>query len=352
MISLIRLTIAAAMLLPVAQISDITPLRVPPPEPGISSQPRNQSPRSAEQSHKKIQTVQKTVSHPRSLPGESAASDLSVPPMPHFPLEDSLKQLDSIGDPDLAGKIDRHHQEREQNYKQLADNLQKLIQSSQQTQRPSEVGPPPVQPPSSNTQTPPPADNITPDDTNSSKGDLPPDNNPQPPMDDSSTAPGNPAQSVDQTSQQQTAEDRLNEAMKLLPAPEQKPESVFADSLSAQALIDGPVDRVGLADNLYALGELNIALEMYQQVDVKELPRSERYWISYQSASCLRRLGQTSEAQTLYRRLAGQAEAGWLAKMSRWWLDQIDARKMLTDEIEKQKQIVDALSEVLNDDME
>ncbi|WP_145944215.1 hypothetical protein [Fuerstiella marisgermanici] len=128
-----------------------------------------------------------------------------------------------------------------------------------------------------------------------------------------------------------------------------KPSSVFADSLAAQALVKGPVDRVGLADNLYALDELQIALEMYQQVDLKEVPVSERFWITYQTASCFRRLKKLPEAQETYRRLAGRSDAGWLAKMSTWWLHRMDARQELENTLNKQQKILDALTEVYDE---
>jgi tetratricopeptide (TPR) repeat protein len=143
----------------------------------------------------------------------------------------------------------------------------------------------------------------------------------------------------------------LPDLSRLMPTPQPKPSSVFADGMAAEAIIDGPVDRIGLADNLYAMGELQIALEMYQQVDLKQLSESEWYWVKYQIASCYRRLGQISDAQDQYRRLAGQKNAGWLATTARWWLDQMDARAALQKKVEEQEQIITALTEVLNDDV-
>ena len=133
------------------------------------------------------------------------------------------------------------------------------------------------------------------------------------------------------------------------PTIEPKPSSVFSDSEAAQALVQGPVDRVGLADNLYALEELQIALEMYKQVELKELPAAERYWVTYQTASCLRRLKQIPEAQETYRRLAGRNDAGWLAKMSTWWLHRMDARKELELSLKNQQKVLDALAEVYDE---
>lgn len=143
----------------------------------------------------------------------------------------------------------------------------------------------------------------------------------------------------------------LPDLTRLMPTPQPKPSSVFADGMAAEAIIDGPVDRIGLADNLYAMGELQIALEMYQQVDLKQLSESEWYWVKYQIASCYRRLGQISDAQDQYRRLAGQKNAGWLATTARWWLDQMDARAALQKKVEEQDRIITALTEVLNDDV-
>ncbi len=122
-------------------------------------------------------------------------------------------------------------------------------------------------------------------------------------------------------------------------------DSVFADGVSADAIVDGPVDRIGLADSLYALDELSLALEMYGKVDLKNVSASERYWVSFQRACCLRKLNRVPEAQEFYRRLAGQQNAGWLAKMSRWWLDQIDARVELETQIQEYDKLLAALKE-------
>ena len=134
-----------------------------------------------------------------------------------------------------------------------------------------------------------------------------------------------------------------------VPPPPAVIDSVFADSMNAKAIVEGPVDRIGLADSLYALKELPIALEMYEKVDVKHVAPSERYWVSFQRACCLRKLKRIPEAQELYRRLAGQQNAGWLAEVSRWWLDQIDARMELETHLSEYDAILTALKESSDD---
>ncbi|MEQ9411440.1 MAG: hypothetical protein RIK87_27240 [Fuerstiella sp.] len=322
---------------------------------------------------------------------EKADDDLSaVPPLPKLNIEDQTDDtnplltvpsvannpLESLSVPmpdrSVARELERRHRERDENYQKLMLQLRALLERSQQMRKPS--SPPPTDttdpaeaPEASESPEEPKSDAANPqtnapettkDDPDTAEQTAPPDDtasgdSPSPSTAGPPAATG-PASSPDNatttTTQTTTPSptDRPTMPPALLPVPEEKPSSVFADSLSAQALVNEPVDRVGLADNLYALDELQIALEMYEQVDRKALPASEQYWVAYQTASCLRRLGRIPEAQERYRRLAGQTNAGWLARMSRWWLDQIDARVELETGIARQQKIVNALTEVLN----
>lgn len=106
-------------------------------------------------------------------------------------------------------------------------------------------------------------------------------------------------------------------------------------SLKQSFVIDGPIDRLGLADNLYLTGELVLALEMYEQIEASAESPDEIFWVRYQAACCLRRLGRTDEAQAGYRRIAEAPEAGWLHELSIWWLDRINERLVLEEDLRK-----------------
>jgi hypothetical protein len=116
-------------------------------------------------------------------------------------------------------------------------------------------------------------------------------------------------------------------------------------SLQNSLTIDGPIDRMGLADNLYQIGELVLALEMYEQIDATELPPEERHWINYQAACCLRKLGRIPEARARYREIAESSDAGWLHQLSLWWLDRITERIALEADLEQLQRIVQELKE-------
>lgn len=100
-----------------------------------------------------------------------------------------------------------------------------------------------------------------------------------------------------------------------------------------EVLVAGPVDRVALADNLYALGEFTLAMEMYEQVNLAELTSDQQFWVQFQNASCLRQIGDMRAAKRQLRILAGKKEAGWMANSSRWWLDMIEDRAELEEQI-------------------
>ncbi|MCR9198424.1 MAG: hypothetical protein NXI04_07275 [Planctomycetaceae bacterium] len=107
-------------------------------------------------------------------------------------------------------------------------------------------------------------------------------------------------------------------------APKQKP-----GYLSATTVLDSPVDRLKLADNLFATGEIQLALTMYEAVRTKDLSAEDRYWHTYQQASCHRRLGMYGEAESIYRQLAGNSDSGNVSVLSRWWLERLEERKEL-----------------------
>jgi hypothetical protein len=59
----------------------------------------------------------------------------------------------------------------------------------------------------------------------------------------------------------------------------------------------------------------------------------QQFWVQFQNASCLREMGDLVKAKKQLRILAGQAEAEWLATSARWWLDMIDDRAELEQQI-------------------
>ncbi|MEJ7595192.1 MAG: hypothetical protein WKF77_27015 [Planctomycetaceae bacterium] len=120
-------------------------------------------------------------------------------------------------------------------------------------------------------------------------------------------------------------------------------------------VVDGPIDRLGLANNLFATGEYPLALEMYQQTATADLTVQQSFWVEYQLANCQRRLGNLTEASNRYRKLAEHPEAGWLSQQAHWWVETLakirslekaladnafDQQRAAIEEVEKAKQVI------------
>ncbi len=117
------------------------------------------------------------------------------------------------------------------------------------------------------------------------------------------------------------------------------------DVVSITDPVNGPIDRLALANNLYTIREFVLSLELYEQIDQTSLSGEDKVWIEYQIAGCLRKLKRTGDAQQRYRRIAGQPDAGWLHELSRWWLERMVLRDELENEIRQFDSVLAGLKE-------
>ena len=85
-------------------------------------------------------------------------------------------------------------------------------------------------------------------------------------------------------------------------------------------LTEAPIDRMALADQLFASGDYSTALDVYREINVEQLEVAEGIWIQHQIASCFRRLGNSVEADKYYRDIAGNKTDEVLAQNAMWWL--------------------------------
>ena len=108
-----------------------------------------------------------------------------------------------------------------------------------------------------------------------------------------------------------------------------------AHAASEHAVVHGTIDRLGLANNLYAVGDYELALNMYEKIDMTDLTAQQQIWTDYQMANCLRRMGRNGDASNRYRRIAEQPEAGWLSEQSRWWVDVLEQIRQLQSSLEE-----------------
>ncbi|MEX2288666.1 MAG: hypothetical protein WD648_16345 [Planctomycetaceae bacterium] len=114
------------------------------------------------------------------------------------------------------------------------------------------------------------------------------------------------------------------------------------------SIVTEPVDRMGLANNLYATGNYKLALETYRSIPLAEINTDERVWIEYQLACCHRNLGDLSEAEKHYRVVASRAQPEYLSENARWWLHTLQKRKELEQSLEQFHSALDAMEKQIN----
>jgi len=107
------------------------------------------------------------------------------------------------------------------------------------------------------------------------------------------------------------------------------------------------VDRVKLADMLFRNGDYETALQHYRSAAKLELEQSDRDWVNFQIASCLRNLGKLSEAAAIYRELIASTQSKELAKAAGWFLDVIRWRSEMKQALEnleaRRKHVAEAI---------
>lgn len=110
-----------------------------------------------------------------------------------------------------------------------------------------------------------------------------------------------------------------------------------------------PVDRLGLANNLFGTGDYELAFETYGKIKPAELQPRDKVWVEYQIACCHRKLGNIAEAEKQYRIVAAQPQANFLSQSARWWLDALKNRKQLKAGLQQLHQTLESIEKQLNE---
>jgi hypothetical protein len=97
-----------------------------------------------------------------------------------------------------------------------------------------------------------------------------------------------------------------------------------------------PVDALGLAMNLFRDDDVEAALGAFRQIDPAALAPADRAFVRYMTASCLRRLGRTTEALVAYREVAeAPQDDEFLAGSAVWQVSMIRSNQELQAQLEQ-----------------
>ncbi|MCA9212258.1 MAG: hypothetical protein KDB27_04265 [Planctomycetales bacterium] len=121
-----------------------------------------------------------------------------------------------------------------------------------------------------------------------------------------------------------------------------------ATGLSNVAVLNSAVNRLSLADSLYATGELQVALKIYQQI--RTTAGEDQAWVTFQIAQCHRRLGSKANADQAYRVVTGMPNSGRWGEYAKWWLSNGDSFADVEARTKTVSQSLAAMKEQINAD--
>ncbi|MBA4065287.1 MAG: hypothetical protein C0501_16570 [Isosphaera sp.] len=133
--------------------------------------------------------------------------------------------------------------------------------------------------------------------------------------------------------------DRLNailDRMKSLPPAQPLPPPRPPAAVPKVGNGSRPVDALGLAMNLARDDEFEAALGAFRQIDPATLAPADRAFVRYMTASCLRRLGRTTDALVAYRDVAeAPQDDEFLAGCAVWQVSMIRSNQELQAQLEQ-----------------
>jgi tetratricopeptide (TPR) repeat protein len=91
--------------------------------------------------------------------------------------------------------------------------------------------------------------------------------------------------------------------------------------ISAQA-----INQLALADNVFAVGDVAVARQLYAELLTRTTDAEETLWIKFQLAACYRRLQNFDEAERLLREITNAGGERFPVPQARWWLSMIERR--------------------------
>lgn len=95
------------------------------------------------------------------------------------------------------------------------------------------------------------------------------------------------------------------------------------------------VDEIQAAMNRFRDNDIETAKRTFQLIDPTTLSNEDRAFVRYMLACCHRRLGNISEAETLYREVANSPDDEFFANCAIWQLSLIRSEKELQTQLEQ-----------------
>lgn len=112
--------------------------------------------------------------------------------------------------------------------------------------------------------------------------------------------------------------------------------------------VTSTVDRLALANNLFAQGKIESAHPIYEELLAQPHDPSTFAWIQYQLACCYRNQGKIKEATKLYRIVGSSKDDSYWAGRAQWWLTHLAKTQKIKERQEQVEKQLAQLRKVIN----
>ena len=105
-----------------------------------------------------------------------------------------------------------------------------------------------------------------------------------------------------------------------------------------------PVDKLGLANNLVAIGSYQTAIKMFLEFSKEPtLDEATKNWVYFQLGRCYLSTGAIPEAREAFNKSAESIESDVAQRSSKWWLDQLEAKLSIDQSLNKMQETLTKL---------
>ena len=111
-----------------------------------------------------------------------------------------------------------------------------------------------------------------------------------------------------------------------------------------ESMSNDPVDKLGLANNLVAIGSYQTAIKMFLEFSKEPtLDEATKNWVNFQLGRCYLSTGAIPEAREAFNKSAESIESDVAQRSSKWWLDQLEAKLSIDQSLNKMQETLTKL---------
>ncbi len=111
-----------------------------------------------------------------------------------------------------------------------------------------------------------------------------------------------------------------------------------------ETMANDPVDKLGLANNLVAIGSYQTAIQIFLELSKDAtLDETTKNWVYFQLGRCYLSTDSIPEAKEAFKKSAESIQSDIAQRTSKWWLDQLEAQLSIDESLNNMQETLTKL---------